>query len=39
MKTSYLHTLGVYGYGDVEPIVLAALVTGDPKSTSGLPSL
>ena len=30
MKTSYLHTLGVYGYGDVEPIVLAALVTGDP---------
>ena len=30
MKTSYLHSLGVYGYGDVEPIVLAALVTGDP---------
>ena len=30
MKTSYLYTLGVYGYGDVEPIVSAALVTGDP---------
>ncbi len=30
MKTSYLHSLGVYGYGEVEPVVLAALVTGDP---------
>ena len=30
MKTSYLHSLGVYGYGNVEPIILAALVTGDP---------
>lgn len=30
MNTHYLQTLGVYGYQDVEPIVLAALVTEDP---------
>jgi MoxR-like ATPase len=30
MKTSYLHSLGGYGYGNVELIVLAALMTGDP---------
>ena len=27
---SYLRTIGVYGYDEVEPIVLAALVTEDP---------
>ena len=27
---SYLKTLGVYGYDEVEPIILAALVTEDP---------
>jgi MoxR-like ATPase len=30
MKTHYLQNLGVYGYEDIEPIVLAALVTEDP---------
>ena len=30
MKTGYLRQLGVYGYDPVEPVVLAALVSGDP---------
>lgn len=29
-QSTYLKTLGVYGYNRVEPIVLAALVSGDP---------
>lgn len=29
-KTNFLNRLGVYGYDSVEPIVLAALVSGDP---------
>ena len=30
MKTGYLRQLGVYGYDPVEPVILAALVSGDP---------
>ena len=30
MNTGHLHSLGVYGYAAVEPVILAALVTGDP---------
>ena len=26
----YLRTLGIYGYDDVEPVILAALISGDP---------
>lgn len=29
-KTNFLNRLGVYGYDSVEPIILAALVSGDP---------
>ena len=30
MKTGYLRQLGVYGYDPVEPVIIAALVSGDP---------
>lgn len=30
MKTGFLRQLGVYGYDPVEPVILAALVSGDP---------
>ena len=30
MNTGHLQSLGVYGYAAVEPVILAALVTGDP---------
>jgi MoxR-like ATPase len=26
----YLPALGIYGFGEIEPVILAALVTGDP---------
>lgn len=30
MKTEFLRQLGVYGYDPVEPVIIAALVSGDP---------
>lgn len=30
MSSKHLNALGVYGYDNVEPVILAALVTGDP---------
>ena len=30
MMTGYLRQLGVYGYDPVEPVIIAALVSGDP---------
>lgn len=30
MSTKHLRALGVYGYDEVEPVILAALVSGDP---------
>lgn len=30
MSTNHLNSLGVYGYDEVEPVILAALVTEDP---------
>ena len=35
-RTHFLRQLGVYGYDTVEPIVLAALVSGDPLLLIGL---
>jgi hypothetical protein len=29
-SSSYLPALGVYGFGEIEPVILAALVTEDP---------
>ena len=29
---SYLPALGVYGFGEIEPVILAALVTEDPAA-------
>ena len=29
-NSNYLNALGVYGFKSVEPVILAALVTGDP---------
>ena len=29
-EQSIIRTLGVYGYDEVEPLIMAALVTGDP---------
>ena len=30
VPVQYLPALGVYGFGEIEPVILAALVTGDP---------